>query len=47
MIDNNIEIEGARTLSEMLKNNTTLTELSLSGEYDEIQKRVRKSMKNE
>lgn len=38
MIDNNIEIEGARTLSEMLKNNTTLTELSLSGEYDKIQK---------
>ena len=47
MIDNNIEIEGARTLSEMLKNNTTLTELSLSGEYDEIQKKGEKEYENE
>ena len=32
MTDNNIGVEGAKSMSEMLKTNTTLTSLNLSGE---------------
>ena len=34
-IDNNIGAEGARMISELLKSNSTLTELDLSGDEKE------------
>ena len=45
MTENGIGDEGARALSEMMKVNTTLTELNLGGEKKEKRKRMRK--KNE
>ena len=41
MTDNGIGDEGAKSMSEMLKSNTTLTSLNLSGE-EEGRKRKRK-----
>ena len=43
MTDNEIGVEGARTMSEMLKVNTTLTTLDLAGE--EERKRERRERK--
>ena len=44
MTDNDIEDEGAKALSEMLKVNSTLTSLNLSSE-DESRKRKKKERK--
>ena len=46
MTDNEIGVEGARTMSEMLKVNTTLTTLYLSGKKERKERRERKR-KNE
>ena len=43
MTDNDIGVEGTKALSEMLKKNTTLTSLDLSGDEEERRgKRERK-----
>lgn len=34
MVENEIRVEGAKALCEMLKVNTTLTTLNLSGKYE-------------
>ena len=44
MTDNGIGVEGAKAMSEMLKVNTTLTELNLDGE-EERKKREEKEKK--
>ena len=45
MTDNEIGVEGARTMSEMLKVNTTLTTLNLSGKKERKERRERKRKK--
>ena len=47
MTDNKIGVEGAKSVSEMLKSNTTLTSLNLSGEKEEKMRNRKKEMKNE
>ena len=39
MTDNQIRVEGAKAMSEMLKVNTTLTELDLEGEEEKGKRR--------
>ena len=46
MTGNDIGVEGAKSMSEMLKTNTTLTSLDLSCQ-EEGRKRNRKEKKNE
>ena len=45
MTDNRIGDEGAKTMSEMLKVNTTLTELNLECEEERKERRERKRKK--
>ena len=47
MTDNGIGDEGVKALSEMLKMNTTLTELNLRGEEERKREREIKRMMNE
>ena len=47
MTGNNIRDEGAKSMSEMLKSNTTLTSLDLGCEEDEKGERETKEMMND
>ena len=47
MTDNGIGDEGAKALSEMLKVNTTLTELNLGGEEERKEREEKEKKKNE
>ena len=46
MTDNGVRVEGAKAISEMLKVNTTLTELNLSS-VEERKNEKKKGKKNE
>ena len=47
MTDNEIGVEGAKSLSEILKVNTTLTTLNLSSEEERKEKEKRKKRMND
>ena len=47
MTVNEIGDEGAKSMSEMLKSNTTLTSLNLSGEEEREREREKREMMNE
>ena len=47
MTDNEIGVEGAKALSEMLKVNSTLTTLNLSSEEERKEKEKRKKRMND
>ena len=47
MTGNEIGIEGAKSMSEALKSNTTLTSLNLSGEEEEREREKRKERNDE
>ena len=47
MTDNGIRIEGAKSMSEALKSNTTLTSLNLESEEEREREREKREMMNE